>query len=120
MIHLILTTEDGVVKIPAIIRGDQDVPSVSALGSHNYTHRPVAVLCGAGYGPDAVEQMRNAVRDTGTGAEVAWMMVDVSKNEGLSATMPGYGEMLTRRLKETFKAMEEERTLGKTGGVVWY
>lgn len=96
--------------------------SASALGTHNYAHPPVAIICGAGYTDDDIEEMRTAVdRASGAaGAQAPWMRPDVVKSGDVHAGMPGYGPMLARRLKETLATMKDEGRLGREGGVIWY
>jgi hypothetical protein len=114
VIHLILTPSAGKTQIPALLRGEKDVPSASSLGSKNYKNSPVAIILGAGYGDEMIEQMRDAAKGT---KEVPWLRPDTSKPA--PPIGPEYGKAMVMRIKETVEVLQERGDLGK-GGVVWY
>jgi hypothetical protein len=96
------------------LKGEKKVPSDSELGSRNYENPPVAVLLGAGYDDEAIEQMREAA--TGT-KDVPWLRPDNTKPA--PPLGPEYGKALVARIKETIVELTEKEKMNEDG-VVWY
>ena len=113
VVHLILTPEAGKVQIPALLKGEKEVPSDSELGSKNYEKAPVAVLLGAGYDDKAIEELRKASE----GTNVPWLRPDTTKPA--PPLGPEYGKALVARIKETIKTLTEEKKM-EEDAVVWY
>ncbi|OZJ02276.1 hypothetical protein BZG36_05161 [Bifiguratus adelaidae] len=114
VIHLILTPDAGKAQIPALLRGETDVPSDSALGSKNYSKPPAAVVTGAGYDGQAVEEMRAACKET---KPVPWLRPDTTKPA--PPLGPEYGKALVERIKITMKELAEQGKMNEDV-VVWY
>lgn len=104
-VHFILTPADGVAKIPLLLKGEKTVPSVSALGSKNYSQPPAAVLIGAGYDDVAVAEMMEAAATAGT-KPVPWLRPDMTKPA--PPLGPEYGKAMVQRIKETLKELAEK------------
>jgi hypothetical protein len=96
-----MTPESGAVQIPAILRGETDVPSDSALGSKNYSRGIRAIILGAGYDDEATEILRNAARGI---KSLPWLRPDLSKPA--PPLGPEYGKALVARIKETVKELQ--------------
>lgn len=114
VVHLILTPEAGKSQIPLLLKGEKEVPSDSELGSKNYEQPPVAVLLGAGYDDEAIEQMREAAKGT---KNVPWLRPDTTKPA--PPLGPEYGKALVARIKETIKELGEQGKMDEDA-VVWY
>ncbi len=99
-----MTPEAGITQIPAIFRGDQDVETTSALGSHDYSQKPVAVILGAGYDDAGTEVMMKASAGI---HPIPWLRPDLTK-AGLPFGTPGYGEVLVQRIKTLLAQLEQE------------
>lgn len=113
--HFVLTADGGKAQIPAILRGDKDVPTDSSLGSRNFEKTPVAILLGAGYDDEAVENMREAAKGT---KNVPWLRPDVTKPA--PPLGPEYGKALVARIKDTIRNLADQGKLEDNGAVVWY
>ncbi|KXX78346.1 hypothetical protein MMYC01_205430 [Madurella mycetomatis] len=58
VIHLVMTPEAGAAQIPAIFRGEQEPETSSALGSHDYSKKPVAVIMCIAYDDSGAKVMK--------------------------------------------------------------
>ncbi|KAF2867544.1 hypothetical protein BDV95DRAFT_582356 [Massariosphaeria phaeospora] len=115
VIHFVLTPEGGKAQIPTILSGQKDVTTDSTLGTKNYEQTPVAILIGAGYDDQALDEMRAAAKDA---KAVPWLRPDVTKPA--PPLGPEYGKALVARIKETIKDLSEQGKLENNGDVVWY
>lgn len=115
VIHFIQTVDAGKQQIPALLRGDSPGPSSSSLGSKNYERIPTAVLLGAAFDDQSIQELREAVKGA---TNVPWLRPDTSK----PAPPPGsdYGKAMVTRIKEKMKELEERGELKGNGEVVWF
>ncbi|KAJ4356034.1 uncharacterized protein N0V89_004061 [Didymosphaeria variabile] len=114
VIHFVLTPEAGKTQIPALLRGEKEVTSDSGLGSKNYERAVEAVLLGAGYSDEEVEEMREASAGI---KSMPWLRPDTSKPA--PPLGPEYGKALVARIKKTLKELNEKGNMSKDA-VVWY
>ncbi|KAK7179065.1 uncharacterized protein CC84DRAFT_1165425 [Paraphaeosphaeria sporulosa] len=114
VIHFILTPEAGKNQIPALLKGDKNVLSDSGLGSKNYERTAEALLLGAGYSEEEIEEMREASKEV---KGVPWLRPDTEKPA--PPLGPEYGKALVARIKETMNGLAEKGEMGQDA-VVWY
>ncbi|KAJ5760929.1 hypothetical protein N7520_008085 [Penicillium odoratum] len=114
VIHFIMTPEAGLVQIPALLRGEADVPSDSELGSKSYERGVGAIILGAGYEDEDIQRLREAA---GTLSTVPWLRPDTTKPA--PPLGPAYGQALVERIKETVNELQASAKLAKDA-VVWY
>jgi hypothetical protein len=107
--------ETGKQQIPALLRGEKPESSGSTLGSKNYEKTPVAILLGAGFDDDAVQELREAAKGT---KSVPWLRPDTTKPT--PPLGPQYGKAMVERIKETVKGLEERGELEGNGEVVLF
>ncbi|KAF9699048.1 hypothetical protein EKO04_003110 [Ascochyta lentis] len=110
VVHVIQTVDAGKLQIPALLRGEKLELSGSSLGSKNYERMPVAVLLGAAFDDQGIQELRKAAEGT---KNVPWLR---------PAPPPGpeYGKAMVARIKKAVKGLEERRELEGNGGVVWF
>ncbi|KAF7537062.1 hypothetical protein G7054_g4022 [Neopestalotiopsis clavispora] len=114
VIHFVMTPESGVVQIPAILKGEQQVPADSELGSKDYSQPVAAVILGGGYDDAAVDTMLQATKQQeGSGARaVPWLRPDLTKPA--PPLGPAYGKAMVRRVKELLPQLERENKINAT------
>ncbi|KAE8383713.1 hypothetical protein BDV26DRAFT_250673 [Aspergillus bertholletiae] len=116
VIHFITTTEAGEQQIPALLRGEKDSNNIptTTIGSGNYDRGVGAVILGAGYDDQAVQQLRDAAAGL---ASVPWLRPDL----GLPAPPlgPEYGRALVARIKEMVGVLKAQGRMG-ADAVVYY
>ena len=95
--------------------GQKDFPTDSTLGTKNYEHTPVAILMGAGYDDQAIDEMRAAAKDS---KAVPWLRPDTTKPA--PPLGPEYGKAMVARIKETMKDLSAQGKLENNGDIVWY
>ncbi|KAJ8113626.1 hypothetical protein OPT61_g4281 [Boeremia exigua] len=115
VVHFIQTVEIGKRQIPALLQGENPGSSGSALGSRNYERTPVAVLLGAAFDDQGIEEMRDAAKGT---KDVPWLRPDTSKPTPPPG--PEYGKAMVARIKETVQSLEKEGRLEGNGEIVWF
>jgi hypothetical protein len=103
VVHFIMSTEAGKAQIPAILNGEQSVPSNSDLGSKNYSTPPICVILGGGYDADATAEMMEAAKDA---KAVAWLRPDMDKPA--PPLGPEYGKALVARIKELVPELQSD------------
>lgn len=108
------TPDAGAVQIPAIFRGDQSPLSDSALGSKNYSQKPVAVILGGAYTDADTEVMMKAAAGI---HPVPWLRPDASKPT--PPLGPEYGKALVARLKVMLEELDRGGNMG-TEAMFWY
>ncbi|KAH8433845.1 uncharacterized protein LDX57_011482 [Aspergillus melleus] len=114
VIHFIMTTDTGVDEIPALLRGEKNVPANSALGSKNYDWGVEAIIFGAAYSDQAVQLLRDASQGL---KPVPWLRVDTSKPA--LPLGPEYGKALVARIKEAVKELQAKGQMNEDA-VVYY
>lgn len=114
VIHFVLTPETGTQQIPAVLRGETPPSSDSDLGTKDYSHRPVAVILGAGYDDADTKVMMEASAGI---HPIPWLRPDVSIPA--PPLGPEYGRALVNRIKEKLATLEKEGTMSQEV-VVWY
>lgn len=115
VVQFIQTVEAGKKQIPALLRGEIPNPSGSGLGSKNYERIPVAILLGAAFDDQGIQELREAARGT---KDVPWLRPDTSKPTPPPG--PEYGKAMVMRIKETMKELEANSQLEGNGDVVWF
>lgn len=115
VIQFIQTVETGKQQIPALLRGEKLDSSGSSLGSNNYERTPVAVLLGAAFDDQSIQELRNAAGGT---KNVPWLRPDTTKPTPPPG--PEYGKAMVARIKETVKDLEAKGSLEGNGEVVWF
>ncbi|KAJ4992753.1 hypothetical protein SVAN01_01799 [Stagonosporopsis vannaccii] len=115
VIHFIQTVEIGKQQIPALLQGRDPGSSGSALGSKNYDRTPIAVVLGAAFDDQGIEELREAAEGT---KDVPWLRPDTSKPTPPPG--PEYGKAMVARVKETVSSLEKEGKLEGNGDVVWF
>ncbi|KAI9043193.1 uncharacterized protein KD926_004376 [Aspergillus affinis] len=114
VIHFVTTTEAGVVQIPALLRGEKNDPSNSALGSKDYDWGVGAIILGAGYDDQAIQILRDASQGL---KPVPWLRPDTSKPA--PPLGPEYGKALVARIKETVKELQAKGKMNEDA-VIYY
>lgn len=109
-----MSPEGGVVQIPAILKGDQQPPSDSSLGSKDYSKPPVAVILGAAFDDQGTEVMMKAAAGI---KPIPWLRPDVSRPAPPLA--PEYGKALVARIKALLAQLEKEGKMNEEK-VHWY
>lgn len=109
-----MTLETGLSQIPAILRGERDVPSDSELGSKDYGRGVGAVILGAGYENEDIQRLRDAAGPLST---VPWLRPDTTKPA--PPLGPEYGKALVERIKQTVVELQESGKMGEDA-LVWY
>ncbi|AEO68584.1 uncharacterized protein THITE_2118145 [Thermothielavioides terrestris NRRL 8126] len=104
VIHFIMNQEAGATQIPAILRGEQEVETQSALGSHDYSKKPVAVILGGGYDDAAIEVMMRAAAGI---HPIPWLRPDLTI-PAPAVSSPGYGKALVERIKVVLAQLEKD------------
>lgn len=104
VIHFVMSPEAGAAQIPAIFRGEQAVETDSALGSHDYSRKPVAVILGGGYDDAGTEVMMKAAAGI---HPVPWLRPDLTIPAPPFGT-PEYGKALVERIKALLAKLEQE------------
>lgn len=99
-----MTPEAGAAQIPAIFRGEQQVESNSAMGSHDYSEKPVAVVMGGAYDDAGIEVMTKAAAGL---HPIPWLRPDLTKPAPPLGT-PEYGKALVKRIKELLAKLEQD------------
>lgn len=99
-----MTPEAGATQIPAIFRGEQEVETSSALGSHDYSKKPVAVILGGGYDDAGTKVMTEASAGI---HPIPWLRPDLTKAAPPFGT-PEYGKALVHRIKTLLAQLEQE------------
>lgn len=102
------------VQIPAILKGDQQPPSDSSLGSKDYSKPPVAVILGAAFDDQGTEVMMKAAAGI---KPIPWLRPDVSRPAPPLA--PEYGKALVARIKALLAQLEKEGKMNEEK-VHWY
>ena len=115
VVQFIQSVETGKQQIPALLRGEDPGSSGSTRGSQNYEKTPVAVLLGAAFDNQGIQELRDAARGT---KDVPWLRPDTTKP--MPPLGPEYGKAIVERIKETVKGLEERSELIGNGGVVWF
>lgn len=113
--RFIQTVETGKKQIPALLRGEDPGGSGSDLGSKNYERTPVAVLLGAAFNDQDIQELREAAKGT---KDVPWLRPDTSKPTPPPG--PEYGKAMVERIKETMKELHASGKLEGNGDVTWY
>lgn len=85
------------------------------MGSKNYNRTPVAVLLGAAFDNQGIEELREASKGT---KHVPWLRPDTSK--ATPPPGPEYAKAVSARIKEKMISLEKEGKLDGNGDVVWY
>lgn len=80
------------------------MPSESALGTGNYERVAEAVVFGAGYSGEEVEEVRRAVKGDNGNGNVAWLRPDMERTA--PAVGPGYAEVIVGRVKEALRVLD--------------
>lgn len=101
-----MSPESGAQQIPALLRGEKQVPSNSSLGSRNYEKGVSAIILGAGYDDQAIQKLRHAAKGS---KPVPWLRPDMSKPA--PPLGPEYGKALVARIKETFVDLQKSARL---------
>ncbi|KUI74063.1 hypothetical protein VM1G_09707 [Cytospora mali] len=114
VIHFFMTPEAGVVQIPAILKGEQQPPSDSNLGSKDYSKKPVAVILGGGYDDAGTEVMMKASAGI---HPIPWLRPDLTKPA--PPLGPEYGKALVQRIKDLVPQLENDGNMNKED-VFWY
>jgi hypothetical protein len=104
VIHFITTPEAGATQIPAIFKGELEVETNSALGSHDYSDKPVAVILGGGYDDAGTEVMMKAAAGI---HPIPWLRPDLTKPAPPVGT-PDYGKALVERIKTLLAQLEQD------------
>ncbi|KXX83074.1 hypothetical protein MMYC01_200487 [Madurella mycetomatis] len=104
VIHFVMSPEAGATQIPAILRGEQEVETISALGSHDYAKKPVAVIMGGGYQDDGIELMMKASAGI---HPIPWLRPDLTIPAPPFGT-PDYGKALVQRIKVLLAQLEQD------------
>jgi hypothetical protein len=107
--------EAGKQQIPALLRGEHPGSAGPNIGSKNYERTPVAVLLGAAFDYQGIEELREAAKGT---KDVPWLRPDTSKPTPPFG--PGYGKAMVTRIKCAMKELEGQGKLDGNGGVVWF
>jgi hypothetical protein len=115
VIQFIQSVSTGKQQLPALLRGENPGSSDSDLGSKNYTRTPVAVLLGAAFDDQGIQELREAAKGT---KDVPWLRPDTTKPTPPPG--PEYGKAIVARVKETLKGLEERGELEGNGEVVWF
>ena len=115
VVHFIQTIDAGKQQIPALLRGDNPGSSSSSLGSKNYERTPIAVLLGAAFDDQGVQELKEAAKGA---KSVPWLRPDTSKPTPPPG--PEYGKAMVTRIKEKMKDLEERGELEGNGEVVWF
>ncbi|KAK9431060.1 hypothetical protein V1505DRAFT_385463 [Lipomyces doorenjongii] len=113
VIHVILTSAQGVEQIPSLLRGENP-GELDNIGTKNYSRTAIAVITGGGYDDTAVVEMREAAKG---GSNVPWLRPDLTKPR--PPLGPGYGEALAERVKATLKELTREGKLNEDA-VIYY
>ncbi|KAK9775321.1 hypothetical protein SCAR479_07997 [Seiridium cardinale] len=116
VIHFILTPAGGAAQIPAILKGEQSVPTDSELGSKDYSRSPICVILGGGYDDASIELMMAAAKDQGA-RSVPWLRPDLSKPA--PPLGPEYGKALVQRIKELIPQLEREDKMDEAKAVFY-
>ncbi|KAI9147244.1 hypothetical protein HJFPF1_13280 [Paramyrothecium foliicola] len=114
VIHFVLTPEAGVAQIPAILKGEQSIPSDSEIGTQDYSRPPICVILGGGYTDADTEAMMTAAKGL---RAVPWLRPDLTKPA--PPLGPEYGKALVRRIKELIPQLESEKKMNEAK-VVYY
>ncbi|KAI1392891.1 uncharacterized protein F4822DRAFT_144881 [Hypoxylon trugodes] len=114
VIHFVMTPEAGVSQIPAILKGEQAVPSDSTLGSKDYSKPPVAIILGGGYDDAGAEVMMKASSGI---KPMPWLRPDLSK--AAPPLGPEYGKALVARIKELLAQLQKQGEMNEEK-VQWY
>jgi hypothetical protein len=109
-----MTPESGAVQIPALLRGETNVPSDSVLGSKNYSRGVGAIILGGGYDDEAIKILREAAQGI---KPLPWLRLDLSKSA--PSLGPEYGKALVARIKETVKRLQEDGKM-EEDAIVYY
>ncbi|KAK9492395.1 hypothetical protein V1508DRAFT_397941 [Lipomyces doorenjongii] len=113
VIHVILTSAQGVEQIPSLLRGENP-RELDNIGTKNYSRTAIAVITGGGYDDTAVVEMREAAKGR---SNVPWLRPDLTKPR--PPLGPGYGEALAERVKATLKELTREGKLNEDA-VIYY
>lgn len=109
-----MSVEAAKTQIKAIFEGDQSPPSDSALGSKDYSQKPIAVILGGAFtDEDAAEMMK----DTAKVHPVPWLRPDTSKPA--PPLGPEYGKAMVARIKQRIPQLEKEGKMGDAEQL-WY
>ncbi|KAI0512912.1 hypothetical protein F5B22DRAFT_637499 [Xylaria bambusicola] len=114
VIHFVMSPASGAVQIPAILRGDQQPPSDSRLGSKDYSKPPVAVILGAAFDDGDTAVMMEAAAGI---KPIPWLRPDLTK--ATPPVGPEYGKALVARIKVLLAQLEKEGKMNEET-VQWY
>ncbi|PYI10293.1 hypothetical protein BO78DRAFT_404402 [Aspergillus sclerotiicarbonarius CBS 121057] len=114
VIHFVMTPESGAVQIPALLRGETDVPFDSELGSKDYSRGIAAIILGGGYEDAGIYLMREAAKGI---KSVPWLRPDLSKPA--PPLGPEYGKAMVERIKVTVKELQDKGTMSEDA-MVYY
>lgn len=94
VVHHIVEVDSAIAQIPAVLRGEKNVPCDTEYGTHNFSKLPVAVLVGAWYDELMIKHFQ-ATLDIPT--SVHWLWVD--KNIPAPPLGPEYSKQVAHRVK---------------------
>ncbi|KAK4234341.1 hypothetical protein C8A03DRAFT_47299 [Achaetomium macrosporum] len=103
-VHFVMTPEAGAAQIPAILRGEQEVETNLALGSHDYFQELVAAILGGSYDDAGTEVMMKASAGI---HRIPWLRPDLTK-PGPPFGTPEYSKALVQRIKVLLAQLEQE------------
>lgn len=118
VIHFVQTVDAGKQQIPALLRGDNPGSPSSTLGSKNYERTSIAIIFGAAFEDQDIQELREAVKGVKGTKRVPWLRPDTSKPTPPPG--PEYGKAMVTRIKETIKELEEKGELEGNGEIVWF
>ncbi|KAJ5785299.1 uncharacterized protein N7503_010511 [Penicillium pulvis] len=114
VIHFVMTLNAGLDQIPALLKGETEVPSHTELGSNNYARGVGAIILGAGYEDEDIRQLREAATPF---SSVPWLRPDTTKPA--PPLGPAYGQALVERIKETVNGLQASGVF-EVDSVVFY
>lgn len=115
VVHFVQTVEAGKQQIPALLRGEDPGSAGPNIGSKNYARTPVAVLLGAAFDNQGIEELREAAKGT---KDVPWLRPDTSKPT--PPFRPEYRIAMVTKIKCAMKELEGQGKLDGNGDVIWF
>ena len=115
VVQFVQTVEAGKHQIPALLRGEDPGSASPNIGSKNYERTPVAVLLGAAFDDQGIEELREAAKGT---KNVPWLRPDTSRP--MPPLGPEYGKAIVARIKCTMKELEEQGKIEGNGDIIWF
>lgn len=109
-----MNVEAAKVQIKAIFEGDQSPPSDSALGSKDYSQKPIAVILGGAFTDEDAAEMMKATAHL---HPIPWLRPDTSKPT--PPLGPAYGKAMVDRIKERIPQLEKDGEMAQ-GKQFWY